>query len=167
MRDQEGVWQDLVRSSESYFNAFRAFFHEGMNRVEMVKQGLNGGSMEVLTALGMLPYMDVGERLQTFDRLVFLCLSQKYAHFIRPLISALPRAWVLDHIEEVAEPLLHDSDSISYRMLLELFLVLDANLAMRLARRAAAHPDVDVAEAGDDYISMLAVVNNNKRFYSK
>ena len=73
----------------------------------------------------------------------------------RDRILSLPRDWVLQHIEEVAEPLLQEGDYVEYRRFLELYVQLDPELAARLARRAAAHADSDVKEAGEDFLEAL------------
>jgi hypothetical protein len=39
-----------------------------------------------------------------------------------------------------------------YRPLLELYSLFDRDLTVRLARRAAAHDDTDIKEAGEDFL---------------
>src|SRR5258708_25539491 len=99
MSDEEEVWQGLVQSKAQYLQASRGFFREGTDRVGMVRRGLHGGGIEVLTALGMVPYLKVSERLQLFDELVRLSFSQRHGSYIRQIVSTLPREWVLEHIE--------------------------------------------------------------------
>jgi hypothetical protein len=67
----------------------------------------------------------------------------------------MPRDWVLDRIEGVVEPLLTGATDDEHRRFLELFEILDHELTLRFARRAAAHPDRDIREAGEEYLTAL------------
>ena len=167
MSGEDAIWLDLVRASELRLLALRSFLTEVVDRAGMVLRGMRGTGLEVTTALDMVAQLDVSERLELFDELVRLCLSQKYGSHVRGLIAALPRDWVLDHIEGASGPLLQGGDPIDYRMMLELYLVLDAGLTMKLAMRAAAQQDVDTVEAGEDYIALLAVSTRYPRLKLK
>ena len=65
---------------------------------------------------------------------------------------ALPRGWVLEHIEAVAEPLIQLNTDWEFRRLLELFDLLDQDLLRRLALRAGEHTDPEIREAGVDFL---------------
>ena len=71
---------------------------------------------------------------------------------VRDLILSLPRDWVINDIEREAEPLLQKGDYDEHRRFLELYELLDADMTQRLARRAAANPDPDIREAGEDHL---------------
>jgi hypothetical protein len=65
----------------------------------------------------------------------------------------LPRDWLVAHIERYAESLLGYEDYEEYRRLLELYSLIDRDPTLRLARRAAAHDDADIKEAGEDFLA--------------
>ena len=86
----------------------------------------------------------------------------KYVHIYRKFILALPRDWVLERVEAIAEPYLINGDMEEYRRYLELYLLLDEELTRKLAQRALAHSDPDVIEAGQDFIEILGDENRIK-----
>ena len=53
------------------------------------------------------------------------------------------------------EPYLCTGSYDEYRRFLELYRALDRELAWKLARRAAAHGDEDIREAGEDFLESL------------
>jgi hypothetical protein len=64
-----------------------------------------------------------------------------------------PKEWLSQHIESAAEPLLNSQDEWIYRRLLEVYSCIERELTLRLARRAAEHPNPDIREAGDQFSS--------------
>ncbi len=78
-----------------------------------------------------------------------------YLHHVREIILRLPKDWLLEHIEAVAEPLLKTGSDDDYRRFLELYFQIDPKLTERLAQRAADSPDPDIREAGEDFLEKL------------
>jgi hypothetical protein len=72
------------------------------------------------------------------------------------VILRLPREWLLDRIESVAEPLLQNGSYDDYRRFLELYIKIDPLLTERLAMKAAASSDSDIREADEDFMEILA-----------
>lgn len=87
---------------------------------------------------------------------VELACQPQNAHRIvagREQVLAMPRAWVLANIEQVAAEVLDWSDDWEYRRLLELASLLDAQLTQRLVgpRLTSTNPDIrEAAEAFQD-----------------
>lgn len=152
----ETIWQRLVESNRAHSLAFREFLADGVDRIPLLRQALRAGGIEKMTALDVVPYLTISERLQLYGDLVFLA---SFAHgtiqAVRHLILSLPREWVLQTLEQQAEPLLRDGTYDEYRRFLELYELLDRELTLRLARRAAAHADPDIREAGEDFLEKL------------
>lgn len=69
----------------------------------------------------------------------------------RSRVLALPREWVLDHIEQVAVAALDLADYWEYRRLLELAELLDPGLLQRFVSLGLGDPDPDVHEAAEDF----------------
>lgn len=69
----------------------------------------------------------------------------------RNQVLAMPRPWVLDHVERVAAESLDLADYWEYRRLLELADLLDAGLVRRLVPLGLASSDPDVREAAEDF----------------
>lgn len=70
-------------------------------------------------------------------------------------ILTIPKEWVLQHIEHLAEPLLQAEDEWEYRRLFEVYYILDKSLARKLALRATNNPNPDIKEAGQDFSKQL------------
>ncbi len=115
-----------------------------------------------MTAFEVFPYLNLTERMRLYGDLVFLA---SFAHgsiqAVRHLILSLPHDWVLQTLEQEAEPLLRGGTYDEYRRFLELYELLDRDLTLRLARRAAAHSDPDIREAGEDYLAELMPAQGN------
>jgi hypothetical protein len=133
----------------------RSFLTAEVDRVALIRQGLYADRVAQATALQMLEAMPVPERVQLFAELIDLSLAHGLAATVRKIIRSLPRDWVLAHIEPAAEPYLREGTDDEYRRFLELYSELDRDLTAKLARRAAAHTDPDIKEAGAEFLQDL------------
>lgn len=76
---------------------------------------------------------------------------------VRLAIGAMPRRWVLDHIEPIADEVLAKAvDDEEWKRLIELFHVLDEGLARRLIARALIHDDEEVRDFARDALEWAA-----------
>ena len=145
------LWRDLVEKDSAFAAASYAFMTGAKNRAAMVREGLLGRDRH--TALLVARCLTVEEKKELFPALVFLAsFGHGSIQAVRDLILSLPRDWVIERIEREVEPLLQKGDYEEYRRFLELYELLDADMTQRLARRAAANPDPDIREAGEDYL---------------
>jgi hypothetical protein len=150
-KDSAGLWEQLRENYWAYRLAFRTFFSEGVDRVEALRPALRGRDRDV--ALHVANSLTEPEREALFPEWVYLAsFSHGAIHIPREIIQSMPREWVLLHIEREAEPLLRGGTDDEYRRFLELYELLDLDLTRRLARRAAAHADPDIREAGEDFL---------------
>jgi hypothetical protein len=74
----------------------------------------------------------------------------------RKALLRLPRDWVLQHIERVAEPLLQLNDEWEYRRLLEVYEHLDKELVQKLVYRGLTSQNPEIRETAADYRESLA-----------
>ena len=139
----------------SFASARAALLAPGVDRVALFRYGLAQGEHWIATS--MIPDLTTDELRQVFSELVWLASwVQGSAMTVRGAICALPRAWVVAHIEEVAAPLLHAPDrEDEYVRLLELYVMLDIDLTRRLAEEALRQPDEFSREAGADFLAYL------------
>jgi len=72
-------------------------------------------------------------------------------------ILSLPRNWTLEHIEELAEPLLVLEDDWEWWRLMEVYDSLDEELARKLALRSISHPHHNIKEIGQTYLERKEV----------
>src|SRR5580704_11879396 len=112
MDNDEIILKQLINCNEACVQATDAFVNGVHDPVPLIRSGLRGTVVETLTALGLLLKIDVQQRVQVFDELVRLSVSQKFGQATRRAILSLPRKWVLDHLEEAIEPLLQGADSL-------------------------------------------------------
>ncbi len=140
----EFVKNDRESSAES------DFFQPGVDRVALVRNALSrpGGNSRAV-AVTLLKRMNREEQKVLFPQLVQLAHA---AHgpvgAVREIIQSLPREWVLTHIDAEVERILEKEEYDDYWMFLELYAALDAERALKLARRAANHPDPNIRELG-------------------
>ncbi len=147
----ELLWQDMVEKYKAFGLASRAFLADSVDRVAVLRNALRG--RDRATALTVATSLTVDELQELIGPLMFLAsFSHGSIGAVRDLICSLPRAWLLNNIEREAEPLLQEGTYDEYRRFLELYELLDAGMTQRLARRAAAHSDPDIREAGEEYL---------------
>ena len=77
-------------------------------------------------------------------------------------IWALPTKWVLEHIEEVAEPILQENDEWEYRRLLEVYWHIDKLLTRKFALRCLEHHDFEIQELGQECLEKLNELFRNR-----
>lgn len=72
----------------------------------------------------------------------------------RTALLAIPRHWLLTHVEAAAEPLLLLNDDWGYRRLLEVYHSLDAGLTAKLVSRGLVSDNLDIREAAQDFLEI-------------
>ena len=162
--ESEKLRQDLVSSFWAYTEALGKFLSEGVDRVSLIREIL-GTDRDA--ALKLAEYLNESEHKQLFNIWVGGASHHKYVSIYRKFILALPRDWVLERVEDAAEPYLINGDMEEYRRYLELYLLLDEVLTRKLAHRALAHSDPEVVEAGQDFIEILGDENRIKETRAK
>lgn len=87
------------------------------------------------------------------DAIQLACQAQNVSRIVkgRQQVLALPRAWVLERIEQVAGEAIDLSDEWEYRRLLELAESLDAGLVQRFVSLGLDSEDPEVREAAQDF----------------
>ncbi len=149
--DQE-LWQHFVKAEQSFFAA-RTRLTQSPSAVALIRAGLARPS-ERAAALAAAALLPTGKKQELFGDLLALA---SFAHgrigVARDIILSLPHDWLLENIERYAEPLLAYDDYEEYRRLLELYSLIDHDLTLKLARRAAAHSDADIKGAGEDFLA--------------
>lgn len=152
-RDSQ-IWEHLVASYKRYFSALHEFSSDGVDRVALIRNALRGVDRPV--ALRLAQHLKEVEHLQLFDSYVCGASSgHSDLEGFRELILRLPRDWVIERIETAVDPHLADGTFDEYRRFLELYIDLDRVLTLKLAKRAAAHSDPDIREAGEDFLQKL------------
>ena len=73
----------------------------------------------------------------------------------RNSLMAIPRDWLLERIEQVAEPLIQRDQEYEFRRLLELYELLDAGLLRRVAERGRLSHNREIREAAEDFLEKL------------
>ena len=139
---------------KSFTPLSQVFLLGHVNRVELMRRELYGQNRN--TAFYFLPYLKKEELIQLFDILVALA-STGHSSISRSQGGdfSLPHDWVIENIEQFAEPLLVAGTEDEYRRFLELYFKLDKDLTLKLARRASQHKDGGIKEAGEDFLELL------------
>ena len=150
------LWRRLVEAESAFYAARASLFSSCRNQlVDLVRKGLENPSHRV-TALGLVEVLTIEERQQLLpDLLSLACCCHGLTVDARELVLELPREWLIQNIEQAAEPLLGFDDYEEYRGLFQIYLKLDLTLARKLAKRAANHYDADIKDAADDFSRIL------------
>jgi hypothetical protein len=143
--------QDLVKSEYEYTQARQKLFNSSIDRVSMIQKGLHNPEQRG-TCLRLIEYLQHEEREYLFNDLLELSsVAHSDLELCYQVILTFPDDWLLENIEERAEPLLINGSYEEYRCLLELYNKIDHNLTQRLASRAIQQNDLDIIEAGEDF----------------
>jgi hypothetical protein len=141
-RKEGGLSTELI----SDFNKLDA-----SDRVSLLRKAIHGP--DKILALMLMPILKQEELMSLFSDLVyFASFTHGSLTYVRNVIKSLPRKWVVENIEEVADSYLTNNDYEPYRRLLELFFEIDENITQRLANKASASTNFDIREAGEDFI---------------
>ncbi len=97
------------------------------------------------------------EILSEFIELACQCQNIRNIELGRAGIWMLPKKWVLEYIEKVAEPMLQQGDEWEYLRLIEVYWHIDRSLVKRLAMRCLDCDDSEIQELGKE---CLAELNN-------
>jgi hypothetical protein len=136
--------ETLTRFSHHYIDEFRSH--------------LNSLHPDLFAHLDLVPELEpnVGRAvLSYFLSAACQCQNILNIELGRASLLALPREWVLQHIEEAAEPLLRAEEEWEYRRLLEVCWKLDFELVRKLASRGMGSENPEVRETGEDCLKEL------------
>lgn len=155
MNNQQSAWVNISSAYKAYAQALQDFLAlSEEDRIRLMKMALQG--KDRITAIHLLQYLPQPEKMQMFDELVYLSsFSHGAIRLVRQELLSFPRDWVIARIEQFAEPYLDNGTYDEYRRFMELYIELDHDLALRLARRASKHQDLDVKEVGEEFLKNL------------
>lgn len=149
------LWRKLFESEIAYIESRQEFLNHSINRVEIIGKALYKPT-ERGTALRLMEFFPIEERQILFADLVNLAsVSHSDIELARKVILSLPKTWLLANIENTADPLLKDGTDEEYKRLLELYIQIDEELTQKLAKQALKHPDIDIQEVGEDFLSYI------------
>jgi hypothetical protein len=123
-------------------------------RVQALQRFLEGLRPGLSDHPEMLPTLDAVASRQALTRLLELACSAQHIGNIqlgRGYLVDVPRVWLLDHIQPVAEELLASGDDWEYRRLLELYERLDERLLKELITRGRVSENGEIREAAEDF----------------
>jgi hypothetical protein len=152
------LWSNLRQAEMDFFRIRWDFLSTSNAKELVISQALKSPS-DRATALRIILYLEVEERLQFLDELVDLAsVGHSDISLVREVLLSLPKDFLLANIEKSAEPLLINATTDAYeeyRRLLELYIDIDRDLTRRLALRASESDDEDIREAGEDFLALL------------
>lgn len=152
------LWHKLRKAEMDFLAARWELLSRCTDTKSVIKQALNNPS-DRNSALELLLYLDLQERLPFFDDLVSLAsVDHSDIELAWKVILSLPKDFLLANIEKSADTVLSNATQdayVEYRCLLALYFKIDCQLTYRLAQRALQSEDEDVREAGEDYIELL------------
>jgi hypothetical protein len=146
------LWDLLVKSEKRYFITRKKFLdNKSIDRTNLIQKALHNPDQRG-TCLQVMEHLTTDERKYLFSDLLDLSsVAHADLKLCHQVVLSYPHDWLLENIEERAEPLLINGSYEEYRCLLELYSRIDRNLAQRLASRAIQQDDLDIIEAGEDF----------------
>jgi hypothetical protein len=143
------LWQQLTQTNNQ-FHILLQEFQKSPKKIDILKRELTKGDRT--TAIIIAEYLNNEELKEIFNELIFLA---SFVHgqivVVRKLVLSLPKDWLLQHIEPVAENILVNGTDEEYRRLLELYLQIDDNLVNKLIERAQLSSNSNIQEVGQDF----------------
>jgi hypothetical protein len=150
-------WAQLMEAERNAKDLRGELFRCGFEDVlALVREGIRTPNPDREFAFRLTQLLPVEQLQKLLPDLVQLACEPSYVPTIeqaRQAILALPRRWTIEHIVTAAEPLLLSSDDWVYRRLLELYALLDRELTLKFARRAAEHEHPEIREAGTEFLN--------------
>lgn len=149
------LWQQVFTTEINYIEKRQQFLNNCTNRVALIRQAIHNPASRG-TALRLVEYLKLEEIQLLFDDLLELAsVSHSDIQLCREAILLLPKKWLVANIEKSAAPLLVEGTDEEYRRLLELYIEIDWDLTYKLATEALNHEDINIREAGEDFLSYL------------
>lgn len=151
-KDQD-LWNDFAETYDTFIKARMNFFKNVTDRVEILRHGLR---YNTALAFDVMQYIEDHEKQALLPDLLPQAISvHGLTHLAQEHIWSLPKEWLVENIEQHAEPILTHNDYSDYWGLLELYFHIDHDLTRRLAERASKSDAYDIREAGEDYLARL------------
>lgn len=157
------LWQHFVKAENTSIGARMELFSKLPALVPLVKRGLHQPA-ERSAALRIAARLPARQKRALLPDLVSLAsFVHGSTREARNIILSLSREWLRENIEKYAEPILQRGDYEEYASLLELYMRIDHDLALRLALRAVAHNDPDIRDVGETFLADLNHPHSLKR----
>lgn len=151
----KAAWKKLVAAdAAAYVAQYELFTTCGDSILEIVRAGFID-PRERTTAFRIAGLLKEEQRKALLPDLVSLaCEPTSFPTIInaRRAILALPKEWVLKHMDPSIERILKSEDDWEYRRLLELCSLLNRDLTLKIATIAASHQNPDIRESGTDFL---------------
>jgi hypothetical protein len=154
--DCQALWQELLDADQKLHQAQNDLFtHCQSTLVELIRAGLDSPQQRrVAFRIASLIY-DTEQRKVLFRDFLALACQPSYIPTVisaREAILPLPRDWVRSNIEREAAEILDWDDGWEHPRYLELCTLIDKDLTIRAAQKAAKHEDPDIREAGEQFL---------------
>jgi hypothetical protein len=153
---QESLARRLIsaindRSTERYNELLVELRSPELDRVALFRALYRKeGFYFTVTAVG---FMTPSELQQVFPELVSMLYGQDgWLDRIRDGILKIPRSWLLTNIEDQVETHLQNGDYSDFIRTIEIYRLIDSELARNLANRCLRHHDPDIREIGSSFL---------------
>ncbi len=123
------------------------------------KQALDGYDPQLWAHLDRVPVLDAATQRAILNYLLNLaCQATHYRNIElgRAALVALPRTWLLEHLDDAAAPLLALNDDWEFRRLGDVYMLLDRHRANILLHQGLASTNANIREAAQDLLQVLA-----------
>jgi hypothetical protein len=154
MADELQLWKYIVKNG-NHQDVEVLKVSDPAALVDLLRKAFAGSVADTIAALDVVKQLPVELQMQLFGEVTSLCITQKFQLMAEPILLALPREWVLEHVERHMESHLQNGDNIDYSLIIQLFRKLDRELLRRTALRALQSEDADIREVGKDALDSI------------
>lgn len=150
---QHSAWQAFADAHSNLVKARQHLMKISDGLVNTLSEAISDGDVSAVMHVAELLPQDDLKRL--FPELLAVASSVNgQTDIAQRLILRIPKDWLKQNTDANAEPFLaaadEQADYETYASLLTLYQLIDDDLAIRLANRAAKHADEDLREVGED-----------------
>jgi hypothetical protein len=151
MNNFQQDWERLLIADREYKNAVNQIIDAKYSKGHLLKTKL--GSNDEKLVLYLLQFLEPRELIEFADELISrIANSTNSGLYCRGLMRKIPKQWINKSIVRTCEKYINDTDSDSYRRILELYISLDLKeQAVSLCERTLKSNDPEINLVGQDF----------------
>ena len=113
------VWNELAETYARFIRARMAFYQSNIDRTALIRRAMRTPRDRPL-AIKLARYLSPTEHMELFEEWAFWSTDTDWSPEVHKFILSLPKEWVMERIEQAAEPNLRKGDETDFRRYLEL-----------------------------------------------
>lgn len=144
-------WENYLKATKEYEEAINQIVNAKYAKVDFLRSKFC--TKDERLAMYLLQFLKPRELTKFAEDLIrLISYTASTTLYCRGLMGKIPKQWINKNIERTCEKYLNDTDSDSYRRILELYISLDLKeQAVSLCERALKSNDPEINMVGQDF----------------